>query len=317
MANMIGNGRINRAFSGIPTFLRANYAEDLQALQAKMAVFGVPFDEGAPYLPGMRFAPRSIREHSMRFSPSGFYDIDRGQHYLATEILDGSIVDVGDVDIAPTNIERTLDNITGLVRTLRSQNLITVGIGGDHSVSYPIIRGFDEPIHVIQFDAHLDFAPVTEQIQYSNGQPFRHVSTLEHVKSITQVGIRSLRVRPSEVADTSANGNHVYSMKAFRKSSLEQVFAHLPKGEKCYISIDIDAFDMSLTPGCVSAEPEGFFYQELMDALIALNEKMTIVGFDLVEVCPSLDVGTGVTSYLAAHTMVELMGHIFAKQNND
>lgn len=315
MTDMIGESRLNRAFTGIPTFLRAKYSPQITQLNAQLAVFGIPFDEGSPYLPGMRFAPRSIREHSMRFSPIGFYDINRQQHYLADEIQNGAIIDVGDVDIAPTNIEKTLANITAMVKTLREQELISVAIGGDHSVSYPIVRGIEEPIHVVQFDAHLDFAPINEQVQFSNGQPFRLIGALPQVQSVTQIGIRSLRVRPSEVADTAANGHVIHTMEDFRAQSLDEVFSHLPAGEKCYVSIDIDAFDMSLTPGCVSAEPNGFLYQELMPALFALNERMDIIGFDLVEVCPSLDVGTGVTSYLAAHTMVEFIGHILAKKN--
>jgi agmatinase len=78
-----------------------------------------------------------------------------------------------------------------------------------------------------------------------------------------------------------------------------------------YVSIDIDALDMSLVPGCVSAEPNGLLYAELRDTLKALPARMDIAGFDLVEVNPQLDVGTGVTSYLAAHTMVEFIGHLF------
>lgn len=315
MTNMRGIHRTNRAFTGIPTFLRSDLCTDLEAIAADMAVFGVPLDEGSPFLPGARFAPRSIREHSMRFAATGFFDVERQQHYLATEITGGRIVDIGDVDVLPTNIGQTAANVTALVAALRARGVMPVGIGGDHSVSFPILRGFDEPLHVVQFDAHLDYAPVTPELQYTNGQPFRHISGLPHVKSVTQVGIRSLRVRPAEFADTRAAGNRVVTMSDFRRGVPADIAAGLPAGEKCYVSIDIDALDMSLTPGCVSAEPNGLMYAELRDALIALAERMEIVGFDLVEVCPPLDVGTGVTSYLGAHVMVEFMGHIFANRS--
>lgn len=314
MTDMRGMGRVNRAFSGIPTFLRADYCNDIAAITADMAVFGVPMDEGSPFLPGTRFAPRSIREHSMRFSPTGFFDVENERHFLADEVTAGKIVDVGDVDILPTNVERSGENITELVRALRRKGAIPVGIGGDHSVSFPIIRGFEEPIHVIQLDAHLDYAPVTADLRYTNGQPFRHIAGLPHVKSVTQAGIRSLRVRPAEVADATRNGGRIVTMGEFRTLSPQGVAGLLPAGEKCYVSIDIDALDLSLVPGCVSAEPNGLLYAELRDTLVALAERMEIVGFDLVEVCPPLDVGTGVTSYLAAHTMVEFIGHIFANR---
>ena len=84
----------------------------------------------------------------------------------------------------------------------------------------------------------------------------------------------------------------------------------LPRDARCYVSIDIDVLDLPLVPGCVSAEPNGMTYAELRDSLFALAEHTDVVGFDLVEVNPQLDVGTGITSYLAAHTIVEFLGHI-------
>ena len=84
----------------------------------------------------------------------------------------------------------------------------------------------------------------------------------------------------------------------------------LPRDANCYVSIDIDVLDLPLVPGCVSAEPNGMTYSELRDALVAIAEHTNVVGFDLVEVNPQLDVGTGITSYLAAHTILEFLGHI-------
>jgi agmatinase len=72
----------------------------------------------------------------------------------------------------------------------------------------------------------------------------------------------------------------------------------------------MDVLDMSLVPGCVSAEPDGMLYAQLREVLVALTERARIVGFDLVEVNPQLDVVTGLTSYPAAHTIVEFLGHL-------
>lgn len=310
--DMRGHGRTNRAFTGIPTFLRSNLCMDPTAVNADFAVFGIPLDEGSPYMPGARFAPRTIREHSMRFAPTGFYDTELQQRFLEHEIVTGRIVDVGDVDIFPSNVEKSFDNITKLTRQLLDQGVTPIAIGGDHAVSYPIVRAFTEDIHVIQFDAHMDYAPVSADLRYTNGQPFRHIGTMPNVKSITQVGIRSLRTRPAEMADALAKGNQIVTMGKFRELGAAGVADLIPAGAKCYVSIDIDALDMSLTPGCVSAEPNGLLYHELRDTLCALARRNSIVGFDLVEVNPQLDVGTGITSYLAAHIMVEFLGHICA-----
>lgn len=311
-SDMRGSDRLNRAFSGIPTFLRADYCDTLSELTADVAVFGVPFDEGSPWQPGSRFAPRSIREHSMRFAASGYYDISRQQHFLTDVIAQGRIVDIGDVDILPTHVVGTHDNISNMVQLIRQRGAIPLALGGDHSISWPLIRGIQEPVHVVQFDAHLDFAPVSHGVQFSNGQPFRHVASLPQVRSLTQTGIRSLRVRPSEVNDASAQGSHIITMDSLRQQQPETLFAHLPAGEKCYISIDIDVLDLPLVPGCASAEPNGMHYHQLRNALTGLLERMEVIGIDLVEVNPGLDVASGATSYLAAHLLVELLGHYFA-----
>jgi agmatinase len=102
----------------------------------------------------------------------------------------------------------------------------------------------------------------------------------------------------------------VVTMTEFRQRGPDEIARLLPKGAHCYISLDMDVLDLSLVPGCISAEPDGMLYDQLRDTLIALTDRARIVGFDLVEVNPQLDVGTGVTSYLAAHTIVEFLGHL-------
>ena len=84
----------------------------------------------------------------------------------------------------------------------------------------------------------------------------------------------------------------------------------VPRDARTYVSIDIDVLDLPLIPGCVSAEPNGMSYAELRDTLAAIAEHCEVVGLDLVEVNPTLDVGTGVTSYLAAHTVLEFLGNV-------
>jgi agmatinase len=110
--------------------------------------------------------------------------------------------------------------------------------------------------------------------------------------------------------DSLRDGNRVVTMEDFRDRGDEGVLEGIPDGARCYVSIDIDALDISLTPGCVSAEPNGLSYAELRDSLSAVAERTEVIGFDLVEVNPLLDVPTGLTSYLAAHTVIEFLGRI-------
>ena len=275
-------------------------------------VFGAPTDEGSPYMPGSRFGPRSIREHSLRFltGEPGYFDPSAGRHYLEREMGERRIVDLGDADIIPTNVVGTFDNITALTARALSRGGTPIVLGGDHAISFPVVRAFTEPLYVIHFDAHLDYMPFVHGASMTNAHAFRHIAHMSHVLGIMQVGIRSLRSTEVMWRDTLADGNQVVTMTEFRTRGPEEVATMVPKGANCYISLDMDVLDLSLVPGCVSAEPDGMLYAQLRDTLIALTNRARIVGFDLVEVNPQLDVGTGVTSYLAAHTIVEFLGHL-------
>ena len=307
----IDRPRVNRPFVGIPSFLRAPIVTDLDQLDADIAVIGVPTDEGSPFLPGSRFGPRSLREHSLRLVVGeGYYNMDTGRHYLTHEMRDKLIADTGDCDILPTNVEKTFRNITDHVRKVLDQGAFPVVLGGDHAITYPVVRAFKEPLHVIHFDAHLDYAPFIHDLRFTNGHAFRLIRPLKHVLSLTQAGIRSLRTTDRNLTDSRNDGNRVIGMEEFYKIKPKGLARTLPKGCNTYVSIDIDVFDISLVPGCVSAEPNGMTYRELRDTLLAIAEHTNVIGFDFVEVNPQLDVGTGVTSYLGMHTVVEFLGNI-------
>ena len=306
--------RINRPYVGIPTFLRSKAVEDLADLDAMVAILGVPFDEGSPFLPGSRMGPRALREQSLRFAGRpGFYDLATEKEYLREEIERGLIADVGDVDIYPTNPERSFRGQTEMVRGILGRGAMPVILGGDHSITFATIRAFDEPIHILQFDAHTDYAPITADLSYTNGHAFRHIAAMPHVEQITQVGIRSLRTSPEQVADIRADGNRIITMAEFRKLGPEGIAAALPQGARCFVSLDIDVLDMPLVPGCVSAEPDGLNHAELRATLQAIAVRLDVAGLDLVEVNPPLDLPTGATSYLGAHIVIEFLGHICAQ----
>jgi agmatinase len=307
-------GRLDMPFVGIPSFLRSAVSADPGTLDADVAIVGAPTDEGSPFMPGSRFGPRSIREHSLRFltDPPGYFDPHLRRRFLAREMAEGRIADAGDADILPTNVVDTFANITALVRAVLDRNAMPVVLGGDHAITFPVVRAFEDdgPLHVVHFDAHLDYMPFVHGLAYTNQHAFRHIRRMPNVRSITQVGIRSLRGSEVMLEDSIRDGNRVVTMEEFRDIAIDGVVAGVPEGERCYVSIDIDALDMPLVPGCVSAEPDGMSYRDLRDTLSALAERTNVVGFDLVEVNPQLDIGTGITSYLAAQTIVEFLGRI-------
>lgn len=304
--------RVDLPFVGIPSFLRSKVISPGEDFTAEIAVFGAPTDEGSPFMPGSRFGPRALREHSLRFvsSAPGYFDPNRGRAFLEREMRDGLIVDLGDADIVATNIASSFESITALTARVLQKGAVPVVLGGDHAISYPVVRAYERELYVMHFDAHLDYAPFVHGTSETNQHAFRHIAHMPHVKGLVQVGIRSLRNTELMWRDSTSDGNEVVTMERFREIGPEAVARLIPRGADCYVSLDVDALDLALVPGCVSAEPEGLSYGELRDTLIALTEQTRIVGFDLVEVNPMLDVGTGVTAYLGAHTIIEFLGHI-------
>ena len=195
------------------------------------------------------------------------------------------------------------------MKAILARGAMPIVIGGDHAVTFPVVRAFDEPPQVVHFDAHIDYSPFVHGVQLANTQPMRNVVALDHVQRIIQVGIRSLRNAEQDILDSRADGNTVLTVAQTRALGVDGLLDRVGSGPT-YVSIDIDALDMPLVPGCSSAEIGGFTYQELRELLFALARETPILGFDLVEVNPMVDVGSGNTSLLAAQLMLEFMGRI-------
>lgn len=307
--------RLNLPFTGLVSFLRSPACADLDSLDADIGIIGVPSDEGSPWKPGARMAPRRIRELSVRYAGygptqtgGGYFDIDEDRRYLEYEMGHRRIVDCGDVDIIYTNTEQTFANITHDVGRILRRGAFPVAIGGDHAITAGVVRAFTEAIHVIHFDAHLDYRPFVHGVQLANGNPIRFISNLPNVGKIIQVGIRSLRTSQPDLLESRARGNEVVSVKQLRARGIEKVLEALPANPRVYVSIDIDVLDLPLVPGCASSEPNGLFYEELRDALTAIARRAEVVGFDVVEVNPMLDVASDNTSLLAAQLILEFLG---------
>jgi agmatinase len=312
--------RLNLPFTGLVSFMRAPVCHDLARLDADVAILGAPTDEGSPWKPGSRFGPRKIRELSVKYAgygpeqnQRGYYDLEEDRRYLEYERQHRRIVDCGDSDIVYTNVRRTFDNITADVRAILRAGALPVVIGGDHAVTYPVVRAYQERLNVVHFDAHLDYRPFVHGVQWANGNPIRNVSQLRHCHHIIQVGIRSLRTSQADVADSRARGNDIVTIPEFRRrgpKGPQAIVDRLPPGEPVYVSIDIDVLDLPLVPGCASSEVNGLSYDELRQTLFAIARAREVIGFDLVEVNPMLDVASDNTSLIAAQLVIEFLGRV-------
>src|SRR5215470_20273644 len=155
--------RLNLPFTGLVSFMRVPTCTDLDAVDADIAILGAPTDEGSPWKPGARFAPRKIRELSLQFAgrgtvdgQRGYFDIADDRRYLDHERIHRRLVDCGDSDIVYTNVRRTFDNITRDVGAILAAGALPVVIGGDHAITYPVVRAYREHLNVVHFDAHMD-----------------------------------------------------------------------------------------------------------------------------------------------------------------
>lgn len=313
----MSEARLNLPFVGIPSYLRAPIADDLDTLDADIAVLGVPSDEGSPWYPGARMAPRQIREMSVRYAEygptqrhGGYYDLDEDRRYLVHETRNNRIVDCGDVDIVYTNPEQTMDNVTRSVRKILDAGALPVVFGGDHAISWGVARAYEQPMTLLHFDAHLDYRPFVHGAEYGNGSPVRKMASLPHITHMVQTGMRSMRMSQDDLRDARRGGNDVITMKEYRWLGLERLLDKIPAGAPLYVSMDIDVLDMPLVPGCASAEPDGFAYEELKQTLFAVARHADVVGFDIVEINPMLDVRSHNTSLLGAQLGLEFMARV-------
>jgi len=311
-------GRLDLPFVGIATFGKYPYVQDWQNLDADVAILGAPYDFGTQWRAGARFGPRAIREAStlFAFGHGGAYDHEDDITYLkAGEV---KIVDLGDADIIHTDTVKSHANIEYGVRQILKARALPVVLGGDHSINIPCINAFDteEPIHLVQIDAHLDFVDERHGVRCGHGNPMRRAAEKDHVTGLSQIGIRNVSSTARQgYEDARAMGSDIISVRQFRKLGVQQVLARIPADVRYYVSIDIDGFDPSIAPGTGTPSHGGFLYYEILELLAGLAAQGSIAGLDLVEVAPDYD-HTGTTAILAAQILLNTIGRIMHARSN-
>lgn len=310
--NRYESGRLNLPFVGLCTFGKWPYVEDWDSLKADVAVLGAPFDMGTQWRAGARFGPRSIREASTLFSfgHAGAYDHEDDVVYLPEGRL--RLVDIGDADIIHTDTVRSHANIALGVRKILAAGALPVVLGGDHSINIPCIDAFEgqEPFHLVQIDAHLDFVDERHGVRYGHGSPMRRAAEKPYVTGLTQIGIRNVSSTAREgYEDARRMGSDILSVRQFRKLGVEAVLARIPPGKRYYVTIDIDGFDPSIAAGTGTPSHGGFLYYEILELLAGLAARGPVIGIDLVEVAPDYD-HSGTTAILAAQILMNFIGRV-------
>jgi len=296
-------------FAGLVTFAMVPRYDPGESPPPQAVVLGVPTDEGTTQHPGARYGPRAIRDASTQFPyykrGRGYYDPERDRPML--ERLE--IRDAGDVAIVPTRPEENGRRIAEAVSGLLAREIFPVCLGGDHSVTPSILRAYsDTPIHLVQIDAHLDFVDRLAGAAETHASPMRRARELPWVRSLTQLGLRSIVSSTDDFAAARAAGNRLATTSQVHRAPDRDWWADL--AGDAYLTLDIDAFDPGVAPGTGFAEPGGLTFAQVAALVRTLARRLRIRGVDLVEVNPYLDASRR-TAVLAARTILEVLSCVF------
>ena len=259
---------------------------------ARVVVIGAPLDENSSYLRGSALGPAALRSA-----------LHSGSANLCTEAgldLGSSRAwhDAGDLSL--TTGDAAMEEIRGAVDGLLRRGRRVLTIGGDHSISWPILRAYADhygTLTILHVDAHADLYDDFEGNPRSHASPFARVMETCRGVRLVQAGIRTLT--PHQRAQAQRFGIRVVEMRDWHEAM------DLGLGGPLYVSLDMDALDPAFAPGVSHHEPGGFSVREVLGILRRLPGP--VVGADIVELNPTRD-SHGRTAMVAAKLLKELAG---------
>jgi agmatinase len=269
---------------------------DYDYSRSGIIILPVPYDKTSTWMKGSDKGPDAIMEASVNLE---FYDIETG-----TEVHKKGIHTVQPVT-EKRSPEALIDAVCSRVRQILGDNKFPVIVGGNHTVSIGSVKAFAEHYHdlsVLQLDAHSDLR------QEYEGSRFNHACSMSRMMEMApavQVGIRSVSAEEIPFIDKE---RVFYAHELYYNKKLYREAADILSGN-VYITIDLDVFDPSIMPSTGTPEPGGPDYFELMHFLKDVAEKKNIVGFDVVELCPSAINKS--PDFIAAKVIYQLLSYIF------
>lgn len=283
-------------FGGATSFLRRRYTKDLTGVD--IAVTGVPFDQAVTNRPGTRLGPRAIREASSLQAPDAPYG------WPFDVLSERAIVDYGDLAFDYARVSEFPQSLTDHISTILSGGAASVVLGGDHYISFPILRAYAEkygPMSLIQIDAHTDTWADDDMDRIDHGTMFYKAvksGIVDPARSV-QIGIRT--------TNEDTLGVHIIDAPEFHRIGPEAAAAkarEIVGDAPVYLSFDIDGLDPAFAPGTGTPVWGGLSSAQaaaLLRALAGINIK----GGDVVEVSPPFDT-TGATAIAGAHVATEI-----------
>jgi agmatinase len=291
----IGQGHgVEGSYGGLP--------EEFTNLQnAKVVILPVPFDLTTTYQHGTQKGPEALIEASRNME---LYDIE----------TDSSVYEVG-IHTAPPlkalSSEQLQNELYQRTSEYLAQEKLVVTLGGEHSISYAPIKAHVEKfpgISILQIDAHADLQEAYEGNPWSHASVMARVRELPGISSIVAIGIRSMSQEEAEVVDKKRTffGHQLDANGLWIDDAISQL------SDQVYITFDLDGFDSSLMPSTGTPEPGGLYWNQAMALLKRVAEEKRIIGFDVVELCPS---PTNLApDYLAAKLVYKILSYHYFYQ---
>jgi agmatinase len=290
--------------------------DELAGSGADVVIVGAPIDWGATYRGGARFGPKAIRE-------ADYLDADMRRPHLPTGIdpfEQFSVVDAGDIEVAPGYLELGLDTLADTVERIAEAGAIPIVLGGDHSVTYANGTGLAR-VHgrgsfgLVHFDAHADTGETSAGQLYGHGTPMRRLVESGAVPGhrFVQIGLRGYWPGPATIAWMAEQRMETFLMTEIAQRGLTAVVDDAVASSSgsdskgIFISVDIDVVDPGMAPGTGTPEPGGLTSRELLDTVRRLARELPVLGADVVEVSPPYDGPGQITAFLANRVVLEVL----------
>ncbi len=276
-----------------------NYFADAESSfdEAKFVIFGVPYDKTSSFRLGASKAPDEMRQAGWNFET---FNLKTG-----FDLRDAKFHDYGNLDVKDVSPQEMVQKVKELTSKIVSKNKIPIALGGEHSITSGVIQALPRDISVVSLDAHLDFREIYENESYNHACVTRRIADHIGIKNVAVLGIRSAEKEEFE----EAKKQKLFFIDAFEikkvgiKKSLDKTKTYL-KNKKIYLSLDIDVVDPSFAPGTSTPEPFGLEPSDVIECIEFFSSNL--IGFDVVEVCPSYDMGqTALLATKIARYMIE------------
>ena len=289
---------------------------------ADVVILGAPFDGGTSHRPGTRFGPMAIRQ-------TCYLAQDGSRPHLALRVdalRDIRVVDAGDVEMPPGDIERSLANLEEAVYAVARAGAVPLVLGGDHSIAYADARGVARQlgagrVSMIHFDAHADTGDIEFGSLWGHGQPMRRLIDSGALRGdrFLQVGLRGYWPGPETLDWMAAQRMRSFEMTEIGSRGLDACLDEafeisLDDCDAVFLSVDIDVCDPGHAPGTGTPEPGGLSSRQLLDAVRRICLELPVAGIDVVEVSPPYD-HAEITAYLANRVCLEALSGIAARKH--